>query len=163
MLVDPGVHGGHDALLALLSAQPGHLGGREVRVDRKARDRRQPVLVRGQVARDGDGPPVLPAQRRPVRLAGLPVPAEDGLALVREPDRLDRSPGRGKRGAARLEDRVEQLLWVLLDGAVGTGLGVNASVAFTEDLAVLGHDERLGRRRALVDGQDVHARANLHR
>jgi len=163
MLVEPSVHGRHDAFVPLLATEPGHFRSREVGIDRQARDLRQPVSVPGQVARDGYRAPVLPAQGRPERLTGLAVPAEDGLALIREPGRLDGSTRRSDRRAARLDDRVEQLLRVLLHRAVRSGLRVNRGIAFAEDLAALGHDQRLGRRRALVDRQDVHALPNLHR
>jgi hypothetical protein len=38
------------------------------------------------------------------------------------------------------------------------GLRMDWSAALPEDLTAVGNDERLRRRRALVDGQDVHYR-----
>ena len=80
--------GGH----AALGQQPGHLRGREVRVEHEA----GALAHEGQVAGGGQlvaavgGAAVLPDDGAVQRLAGAAVPGHDRLALVGDPDGGDR-------------------------------------------------------------------------
>ena len=70
--------------------KPAQLGRREVRVDDEARGLTNLVLstCRLQAVAFGRRPAVLPDDGVVERLEALAIPGDDGLALIRDPDRL---------------------------------------------------------------------------
>ena len=152
----PGVGGGDRAVCGQVLPQPGHLRRGEVRVERQAGDRGQFGRAVREPRADAPRPAVLPDDRGGQRLAGAPVPGQHGLALVGQRDRVRRRARRGQRLAARREDRIEQLLRVGLHPVRAHAAGADGDLAAAEHLGARPDEERLGRRRALVDGQDVH-------
>jgi aminoglycoside phosphotransferase (APT) family kinase protein len=158
LVVQPSIERGHHAFVALLPPEPGHLRRREVGIERQPGEVGQSIALSGEAPGHRDRPPVLPAERRSQRTPGLPVPAEDRLSLVGKTHGLDPLPGRGKRFPARLDDRLEQLLRVLLHRTLRAGAGIDRSAALAEDLPIAGDHQRFRRGRALVDRQNVHDR-----
>ena len=92
---EPGVARRDDAVAPLL-AQPGHLRRGEVGVEREPRQLREAVRGRREPLADAGGAAILPDDRRREASAGVALPGEHGLALVREPDGRD-PPARARR------------------------------------------------------------------
>ena len=103
-----------------------------------------------------DRTPVLSTDGCAQRTPCIEIPVQDGLALVADPYRHHRLSRRLERSTTGGDDRVEQLLRILLDGASSTRFGVDRRAALAQDLSVGGNDESLRRRRSLVDGKNVH-------
>ena len=118
---EPGVDRPEDRVgrLGDVSQQPLDLGRREVRVEDEAgalADQLLAALV-AKLAAAGRRAPVLPDERVVDRLAGLRVPGDDRLALIRDPDareaaRVGLRVGEGVRGdaARHLPDLVRVVL-----------------------------------------------------
>ena len=103
-----------------IGQQPGELGRREIRIDRRARrlfDMRAPALAVQLIAMLR-GAPVLPHDGIGERLAGGALPHDRRLALIGDADRCDRLRANVlERGAPRLEHRLPDLLGIVLDFA----------------------------------------------
>jgi hypothetical protein len=165
---DPGVGRAEDQVagLGLLARtldvleDPDDLGAREVGREREADDRLEAVrsLVAREAVDDRLRAGVLPHDRVVDGLAGGLVPDDRGLALVGDADRGDVVAGQvgaGERLADDLADVVPDLDRVVLDPArAGEDLLV-LLLAGGDDRALLVEDDRAGRRRPLVDRDDV--------
>ena len=151
----PGVGGGDHAVGGQVLAQPGHLGRGEVRIERQPGDRGQAVGLPGQPGADAGRAPVLPDDGRGQRPSGPPVPGQHGLALVGQGHRIGRGAGRGQGLPPGGQHRLQQLGRVGLHG-VAAGPGGHRRLAGPEHLLPGTDEQRLGGRRALVDGEDVH-------
>ena len=146
----PGAGAGH------VGEQPGDLGAGEVGIEQQARPAREQRLQ----------PPLLQplAQRRraPDRLAGLPVPDDDRLALVGDAERGD---GRGldaglaDRRAHDADDARPDLLGVMLDPAGSREVLRELLLRHRHDPHRPVEDDRARRGRALVDGKHISAHA----
>src|SRR5690606_19574332 len=132
----------------------------EVRIDDEpgalGEQRLEPVGLHA-VAQLG-GAAVLPDDRAVDRTAGLAVPDERGLALVRDADagelaRLD--PRRQQRMANRLERGVPEVLGLVLDPARVREMLLELLLADADRAEALVEDDGAGAGGALVDGEDV--------
>ncbi len=161
LVIQPGVHRGDHITVAEVPAgpapQPRHLRRREVRIEGQARQLHQPVRVPFELPGHLHRAPILPAECRPGGAPCCAVPDQDGLALVRDPDRLHRSSCGSQGLSAGREDRVQEFLRVLFDRVIADGDGVDRRVALAENLSVRPRDERLGGRGPLVDRENVDA------
>src|SRR5215203_5279413 len=134
-LVDePGVHGAQSHLTVLgplleplhVVQEPGDLRTGEVGVDDEAClvGDHLVVALLTKLAAEGRASPVLPDDGVVDRLAGLPIPNDDGLALVGDPDRryvLRRRPGVIERLPHDRQGDLPDLVGVVLDPA-GPGI-----------------------------------------
>ena len=155
---DPGVGRRGDAVGRDVLAQPGDLGCGEVRVELEPGDLGEPgvpSVARESLADDGRTP-VLPAERGRQRGAGGAVPAEHGLALVGQRDRVDDGAlrSREQRQRAGVDDRAPQLLGILFDAAAVERDRVHGHLAHAKHPTIVADDEGLGRGRPLVEGED---------
>ena len=122
----------------------------------------RPVIAASSAARSASRAQTPPDRRSCQTIAGdsglpvLAVPGQHGLALVGQRDRVRGRSGGRQRLAARREDRIEQLFRVGLHPVRAHAAGADGDLAAAEHLGARPDEQRLGRRRALVDGQDIH-------
>src|SRR4029450_6613154 len=95
----------------------------------------QPLGMILELAGDAGGATVLPAQRRTERGPGLAIPPEHRLSLVPDAARLDLDGRRCQGCPPGVDDRLQQLFGILLDGAAGSRLRMDGRVAPPQNLA----------------------------
>src|SRR5207237_2512527 len=71
---------------------------------------------------------------------------------------VDARAGAAHGLAAGCDDRLEELLGVLLDRASPAAARVDRGAALAEHLTAVGYDERLRRGRSLIDRENIHSR-----
>lgn len=149
----PGVAGGDDAVPGAFTAYPRHFGRGEVGVEGQAGQPGQFIGVRGEFLAQRLRPPVLPDDGVGERIAPHGIPGQHRLALVGEPDRVDRFPGVGEGLAARVDHGCQQAHRVDLDAATRAVAGFHRRRSGADHSAFGADDQRFRAGSALVDGK----------
>ena len=160
---EPGVAGRHHPVGRDMAPQPRHLRCREVGIEREPGRAGQLLRVLRHVATDGRRAPVLPRDGGTQGASGGALPCQHGLTLVGEAHRPHVAARLGERVPAGVADRFPQLLGILLDASVWDRTRRDADFDRGERLPVVAEHHRLGRRRSLIDGEDLHAASRLLR
>jgi hypothetical protein len=148
-----------------VAQQPLDLGRREVRVEHEARPLADALLLAGraQLVAAPRRAPVLPDDRRMERLAGRRIPADDGLALAGDADRLE-LPGPHARVVERLAGHrvrdVPDLRRIVLDPAGPREVLRELAVGAADQLALQVEHEAGRARGPLVDGEQHEPQAS---